>query len=118
LILLIDTRTPMTQAVWEDDKLREFNIMTPWAEWGVVDDIAKTVVFLASDDAAYHGSGAAGRWRLHCSIENEKNGKEARVPSASRDTSRAGHTTLLVPNSSSSNKGQRYIDKTLFCLGP
>lgn len=27
--------------------------MTPLAEWGVAEDVAKTVVFLASDDAAY-----------------------------------------------------------------
>ena len=28
-------------------------MMTPWAEWGVAEDIAKAVVFLASEDAGY-----------------------------------------------------------------
>lgn len=44
----------MTKPVWDNDTLREeVNIMTPLAEWGVAEDVAKTVVFLASDDAAY-----------------------------------------------------------------
>ncbi len=44
----------MTQPVWEDEKLRkEIMRMTPWVDWGIVEDVAKTAVFLASDDAAY-----------------------------------------------------------------
>ena len=49
-----DTKTLMTQLVCDDPTLRkEVNMMTPWTEWGAVDDVAKTAVFLASEDAAY-----------------------------------------------------------------
>lgn len=44
----------MTAPIYEDKKMRqEINAMTPWGEWGLVEDVAKCAVFLASDDAAY-----------------------------------------------------------------
>ncbi|KAL8660292.1 MAG: hypothetical protein Q9202_006703 [Teloschistes flavicans] len=47
-------KSPMTAPIYEDKKMRqEINAMTPWGEWGLVEDVAKCAVFLASDDAAY-----------------------------------------------------------------
>ena len=44
----------MTQPIWDDEKMREDILaMTPWGDWGTVEDVAKCAVFLASDDAAY-----------------------------------------------------------------
>ena len=44
----------MTAPIYEDDKTRQgINAMTPWGDWGVVEDVANCAVFLASDDAAY-----------------------------------------------------------------
>ena len=40
--------------MYADRKLRgEINALTPWGEWGIVEDIAKCAVFLASEDASY-----------------------------------------------------------------
>ena len=44
----------MTAPIYQDDKVREdINAMPPWGEWGLVEDVAKCTVFLASDDTAY-----------------------------------------------------------------
>lgn len=44
----------MTKPIFEDAKTREeIKDLTPWGEWGNVEDVAKCAVFLASDDAAY-----------------------------------------------------------------
>ena len=44
----------MTAPIYEDvDTRQEIIAMTPWGEWGLVEDVAKCAVFLASDDAAY-----------------------------------------------------------------
>ena len=44
----------MTAPIYEDEKVRqEIDTMTPWGEWGLVEDVAKCTVFLASDDATY-----------------------------------------------------------------
>ena len=49
-----DLKTPMTAPIYEDRETREsINLMTPWGEWGLAEDVAKCAVFLASDDAAY-----------------------------------------------------------------
>ena len=50
----LDLKTPMTQPIFDDEKTRDGIVaMTPWGEWGNVEDVAKCAVFLASDDAAY-----------------------------------------------------------------
>ena len=50
----LDLKTPMTAPIYEDVATRqEIIAMTPWGEWGLVEDVAKCAVFLASDDAAY-----------------------------------------------------------------
>lgn len=52
--LATDLKTPMTKPIFEDAKTREeIKDLTPWGEWGNVEDVAKCAVFLASDDAAY-----------------------------------------------------------------
>ena len=44
----------MTEPIYNDDKTEEgINAMTPWGEWGLVEDVAKCAVFLASEDANY-----------------------------------------------------------------
>lgn len=44
----------MTEPIYKDDETREgINAMTPWGEWGLVEDVAKCAVFLASEDANY-----------------------------------------------------------------
>ena len=44
----------MTLPIFEDRKTREgIEALTPWGEWGNVEDVAACAVFLASDDAAY-----------------------------------------------------------------
>ena len=45
----------MTQDQFQDPAQREaISAMTPWGdEWGSAQDVARGVVFLASDDAAY-----------------------------------------------------------------
>ena len=49
-----DLKTPMTAPIYEDvDTRQEITAMTPWGEWGRVEDVAKCAVFLAGDDAAY-----------------------------------------------------------------
>ncbi len=49
-----DLKTPMTQPIFDDEKTREdIEALTPWGQWGNVEDVAKCAVFLASDDAAY-----------------------------------------------------------------
>ena len=49
-----DLKTPMTAPIYEDKETRELiNLMTPWGDWGLAEDVAKCAVFLASDDAAY-----------------------------------------------------------------
>jgi len=49
-----DLKTPMTQPIFDDEKTREgIEALTPWGEWGNVEDVAKCAVFLASEDAAY-----------------------------------------------------------------
>jgi len=49
-----DLKTPMTEQIYKDDATREgINAMTPWGEWGLVEDVAKCAVFLASEDANY-----------------------------------------------------------------
>ena len=41
----IDLKTPMTEPIYNDDKTREgINAMTPWGEWGLVEDVAKCAV--------------------------------------------------------------------------
>ncbi|MCJ1430931.1 hypothetical protein MMC27_000281, partial [Xylographa pallens] len=47
-------KTPMTEPIYNDPKNRaDIEAMTPWGEWGNVEDVAACAVFLASDDAAY-----------------------------------------------------------------
>ncbi|MCJ1316322.1 hypothetical protein MMC15_001643 [Xylographa vitiligo] len=47
-------KTPMTEPIYNDPKNRaDIEAMTPWGEWGHVEDVAACAVFLASDDAAY-----------------------------------------------------------------
>lgn len=47
-------KTPMTEEIYKDVATREgINAMTPWGEWGLVEDVAKCAVFLASEDANY-----------------------------------------------------------------
>lgn len=49
-----DLKTPMTEEIYKDDATRDgINAMTPWGEWGLVEDVAKCAVFLASEDANY-----------------------------------------------------------------
>ena len=44
----------MTEPIYNDPKNRaDIEAMTPWGEWGHVEDVAACAVFLASDDAAY-----------------------------------------------------------------
>ena len=44
----------MTATLYQDEKFQErISTMTPWGDWGSVEDVAKCAVFLASDDAAY-----------------------------------------------------------------
>ena len=51
---MLDLKTPMTYPIYQDKVIRdEITAMTPWGEWGLVEDVAKCAVFLASDDAAY-----------------------------------------------------------------
>ena len=61
----------MTQPVFEDEKLQhEVKVMTPWGEWGTVNDVAECVVFLASEDAAYvTGVRNLGIMSLTCNCE-------------------------------------------------
>ena len=50
----MDLKTPMAEPIYNDDKTREgINAMTPWGELGLVEDVAKCAVFLASEDAKY-----------------------------------------------------------------
>ncbi|MCJ1386798.1 hypothetical protein MMC17_009925 [Xylographa soralifera] len=52
--LFADLKTPMTEPIYNDPKNRaDIEAMTPWGEWGNVEDVAACAVFLASDDAAY-----------------------------------------------------------------
>jgi len=54
LTMDLDLKTPMTAPIYEDKETREMiNVLTPWGEWGLAEDVAKCAVFLASDDAAY-----------------------------------------------------------------
>ncbi|MCJ1282469.1 hypothetical protein MMC26_001792 [Xylographa opegraphella] len=47
-------KTPMTEPIYNDPQNRaDIEAMTPWGEWGNVEDVAACAVFLASDDAAY-----------------------------------------------------------------
>ncbi|KAI9666554.1 MAG: hypothetical protein M1821_004490 [Bathelium mastoideum] len=47
-------KTTMTQGMYEDRPTRDgINALTPWGDWGTAQDVAKSAVFLASDDAAY-----------------------------------------------------------------
>ncbi|KAL8824742.1 MAG: hypothetical protein Q9191_004850 [Dirinaria sp. TL-2023a] len=47
-------KTPMTEAIYKDDELRTgINGLTPWGDWGVVEDVARCAVFFASEDANY-----------------------------------------------------------------
>lgn len=51
---ITDLKTPMTEQIYKDDETREgINAMTPWGEWGNVEDVARCAVFLASEDANY-----------------------------------------------------------------
>ena len=44
----------MTAELYEVEPIRDaIKAMTPLGDWGLVDDVAKCAVFLASDDAAY-----------------------------------------------------------------
>jgi len=44
----------MTAPIYDDKPIRdEITALTPWGEWGLVEDVAKCAVFLASADAAY-----------------------------------------------------------------
>ena len=48
-----DLKTPMTKHMHEDKETAAQMIsQTPWGSLTTVEDVAKTVVFLASDDAA------------------------------------------------------------------
>ncbi|MCJ1470299.1 hypothetical protein MMC07_008944 [Pseudocyphellaria aurata] len=48
------TKSAMTKVLYEDEAVSaDLMAMTPWGEWGNVDDVAKGAVFLASDDAAW-----------------------------------------------------------------
>ncbi|MCJ1309499.1 hypothetical protein MMC25_003159 [Agyrium rufum] len=47
-------KTPMTAPFYDDEPTRQaITGMTPWGEWGDVEDVAKCAVFLASEDANY-----------------------------------------------------------------
>jgi NAD(P)-dependent dehydrogenase (short-subunit alcohol dehydrogenase family) len=48
------TKTAMTKSNYENEEVnREMIATTPWGDWGTPEDVAKAVVFLASDDAAW-----------------------------------------------------------------
>lgn len=54
LTVNLDLKSPMTALLHEDvDTRKDITAMIPWGEWGMVEDVAKCAVFLASDDAAY-----------------------------------------------------------------
>lgn len=44
----------MTQAIFENATAHDAVVaLTPWGEWGNVEDVVRCAVFLASEDAAY-----------------------------------------------------------------
>lgn len=54
LVATTDLKTLMMKSIFDDKKTRqELTALMLWGEWGNVEDVAKCVVFLASEDAAY-----------------------------------------------------------------
>ena len=44
----------MTEPIFKDDETRAgINALTPWGDWGLVEDVARCAVFFASEDANY-----------------------------------------------------------------
>ena len=48
------TRTAMTRGNWSNPAVdAQMKATTPWGDWGIPAEVAKSAVFLASDDAAW-----------------------------------------------------------------
>lgn len=50
--------TPMFQATWPPEKMKQMLSTVPLGRWAEVEDVAALVAFLASDDAQFLTGGA------------------------------------------------------------